>query len=78
MTLHFIFLSILFVLDLFATGNSFVKTTEKNPLFLVFIIIRISVVWSLLFVLLAINNKYKLENPCPEFEKVENVYKLKY
>jgi glucan phosphoethanolaminetransferase (alkaline phosphatase superfamily) len=79
-----IVLSVLFILDVYliihhlkSLADLYTINGEKNLDIFSFHFLRVIFVWGLLILSIVYLNRASRENPCPELEKVENVYKIK-
>jgi len=77
-TAQIIIYSILFIIDIALTTHHINKAMNKgNPFIFLLQLIRMCITWSFLIVITLNMNDLSKPNPCPELEKVENVYKIK-
>jgi hypothetical protein len=77
-TAQIIIYLILFIIDIGLTAHHINKSLNRgNPSIFGLSILRMSMTWLFLITATSRMNELRKPNPCPELEKVENVYKIK-
>lgn len=76
-TSQIIILGLGFLIDLYFLPITKKEFTDKEKLELILYVIRTAIVWVVIITTVLMVKKLQSKNPCPEYEKIENVYRLK-